>query len=89
MQASPKAQAKGRAGPYPVASPRFRRAKAKAKTQAKAKAKAKAKANANINGGYTNVQNHRHKIVYMYPHESMTTRQIVATDVWESGDPSG
>ena len=87
MQAAPKAQAKGRAGPYPVTSPRFRRAKAKAKTQAKAKAKAKA--NANINGSYTNVQNHRHKIVYMYPHESMTTRQIDATDVWASGDPSG
>ena len=87
MQAAPKAQAKGRAGPYPATSPRFRRAKAKAKTQAKAQAKAKA--NANINGGYTNVQNHRHKIVYMYPHESMTTRQIDVTDVWESGDPSG
>ena len=73
MQAAPKAQAKGRAGPYPATSPRFRRAKAKA--------------NANINGGYTNVQNHRHKLVYMYPHESTTTRQIVATDVWDASSP--
>ena len=36
-----------------------------------------------------NQSNHRHKVCYLYPHESMRTGYIVATDVWLSGDPSG
>ena len=62
---------------------------AKAKAKAKAKVQAGPANSANTGAGYANQQNHRHKVIYAYPHESMETSFIEATDVWQSGDPSG
>ena len=38
--------------------------------------------------GTANQQCHRHRVAYFYPHESLTTHQIIATDMWISGEPS-
>ena len=35
-----------------------------------------------------NKQCHRHRVAHFYPHESLTTHQIIATDMWISGEPS-
>ena len=38
-------------------------------------------------GGTANMQCHRHREAYFYPHEDLATHQIVATDMWISGEP--
>ena len=38
-------------------------------------------------GQTANEQCHRHREAYMFPHEDQATHQIVATDMWISGEP--
>ena len=40
-------------------------------------------------GGATaaNRHNHRHSECYMFLHESLTTHEIIAADMWISGEP--
>ena len=35
-----------------------------------------------------NHQCHRHRVAYFYPHESLESHTLTATDMWISGEPS-